>query len=65
VAAQVLVQLGADLSRVREQVTQLLTGRLAAESAPAIAEDLRKRLASMASRLAVIERKLGETAAEG
>ncbi len=62
VAAQVLVGLGVDLNRARQQVIQLLTGRLE-ESPAALAEDLRKRLASMAARLAVIERKLGDTAA--
>jgi ATP-dependent Clp protease ATP-binding subunit ClpC len=65
VAAQVLVDMGIDLDRARQQVIQLLTGRQQAESPAAGAEDLRKRLASMASRLAVIERKLGETAAGG
>jgi ATP-dependent Clp protease ATP-binding subunit ClpC len=65
VAAQVLVGLGVDLNRARQQVTQLLTGGGQEVSATAVAEDLRKRLASMASRLAVIERKLGGDAAGG
>ncbi len=34
VAAQVLVRLGADLNRVRQQVTQLLAGRAAGEPGP-------------------------------
>ena len=63
VAAQVLVGLGVDLNRAREQVIGLLAGRRQEEPSTAVAEDLRKRLASMAARLAVIERKLGDTAA--
>src|ERR671930_116630 len=35
VAAQVLISLGADLSRVRQQVIQLLSGHLGAKDAPA------------------------------
>src|SRR6476646_821307 len=35
VAAQVLISLGADLSRVRQQVMQLLSGHLGAKDAPA------------------------------
>jgi ATP-dependent Clp protease ATP-binding subunit ClpC len=64
VAGQVLVKLGADLNRTRMQVIQLLTGRLSEEATPAVAEDLRERLASVAARLAVIERRLRDVAAE-
>jgi ATP-dependent Clp protease ATP-binding subunit ClpC len=63
VAAQVLVGLGVDLNRARQQVIQLVTGRAEPEDAPALADDLRARLASMAARLAAIERKLGDVAA--
>jgi ATP-dependent Clp protease ATP-binding subunit ClpC len=59
VAAQVLVGMGVGLDRARQQVIQVLTGRLGEESPAAVAEELRKRLASMADRLAQIERKLG------
>jgi ATP-dependent Clp protease ATP-binding subunit ClpC len=65
VAAQVLVGLGVDLDRTRQLVIQILTGRQREESASAVAEDLRDRLASMAARLTVIERMLRDTAAEG
>jgi ATP-dependent Clp protease ATP-binding subunit ClpC len=59
VAAQVLVKLGADLNRVRQQVIQLLHGYPGQEPvAPAAVDELRDRLASMAARLAVIERRL-------
>jgi len=64
VAGQVLVSLGADLDRTRLLVIQILTGRHRAEAAPVAAEDLRDRLAAMAARLAVIERRLREAAAE-
>jgi ATP-dependent Clp protease ATP-binding subunit ClpC len=62
VAAQVLVKLGADLNRVRQQVIQLLHGRTGGQHAPpgAGADILTDRLASMAARLAVIERRLTE-----
>jgi ATP-dependent Clp protease ATP-binding subunit ClpC len=69
VAAQVLISLGADLDRARQQVTQILTGRHPARArttvaaTPAAAEDLMDRLTSMAARLAVIERKLRDAAA--
>ena len=66
VAAQVLVKLGADLNRVRQQVIQLLHGYPGQEPvAPAVVDELRDRLASMAARLAVIERRLGDATAEG
>jgi ATP-dependent Clp protease ATP-binding subunit ClpC len=64
VGAQVLVGLGADLDRTRQQVIQLLTGRLPEGTATSLGGDLRERLASVAARLAVIERKLGEVGAE-
>jgi len=63
VGAQVLVGLGADLNRTRQQVIQFLTGRLPEGTATAVGGDLRGRLASVAARLAVIERMLGEEGA--
>jgi ATP-dependent Clp protease ATP-binding subunit ClpC len=66
VAAQVLVKMGADLNRVRQQVIQVLHGYPGTRPTPiTIGEDLGDRLTSMAARLAVIERKLGDAAAEG
>jgi ATP-dependent Clp protease ATP-binding subunit ClpC len=66
VAAQVLVSLGCDLNRARQQVIQLLHGRQGRQPTPfTIGEELGDRLASMAARLAVIERVLGDAAAEG
>jgi ATP-dependent Clp protease ATP-binding subunit ClpC len=66
VAAQVLVNLGADLNRARQQVIQLLHGHQGQEpAAAAVVEELGDRLASVAARLAVIERRLGDAAAEG
>jgi ATP-dependent Clp protease ATP-binding subunit ClpC len=66
VAAQVLVKMGADLNRVRQQVIQLLRGHQGKQPAlSSIGEELGDRLASMAARLAVIERRLGDTTAEG
>jgi ATP-dependent Clp protease ATP-binding subunit ClpC len=64
-AAQVLVGLGVELDRTRQLVIQILTGRRGEETASAVAEDLRDRLAAMAARLTVIERTLRGTAAEG
>ena len=65
VAAQVLAGLGADLAHTRQLVFEILTGRHQSEAAPVAAEDLRDRLAAMAARLAVIEHRLGDTAAGG
>ena len=65
VAGQVLVKLGADLNRTRMQVIQLLTGRHRSEAAPVAGADLRDRLASVAARLALIERRLRDVAAGG
>ena len=66
VAAQVLVNLGSDLNRARQQVIQLLHGHQGTRPAlSTIGEELGDRLASMAARLAVIERMLGDAAAEG
>jgi ATP-dependent Clp protease ATP-binding subunit ClpA len=59
VGAQVLAALGVDLNRAPQQVIQLLHGR----PAPVVAADLRQRLASVAARLAVIERRLGDAGA--
>jgi ATP-dependent Clp protease ATP-binding subunit ClpC len=61
VAAQVLVKLGADLNRVRQQVIQLLHGYQGRDPASALSNDIRDQLASFATRLAVIERRLRET----
>ena len=66
VAAQVLVSLGCDLNRARQQVIQLLHGYQGRQSTlSTIGDELGDRLASMAARLAVIERVLGDVAAEG
>jgi ATP-dependent Clp protease ATP-binding subunit ClpC len=66
VAAQVLVSLGCDLNRARQQVIQLLHGHRGRRTSIAtIGEELGDRLASMAARLAVIERRLGDATAEG
>jgi ATP-dependent Clp protease ATP-binding subunit ClpC len=66
VAAQVLVNLGSDLNRARQQVIQLLHGHQGTRPAlSTIGEELGDRLASMAARLAVIERTLGDATAEG
>jgi ATP-dependent Clp protease ATP-binding subunit ClpA len=74
VAAQVLVAMGTDLNRVRQEVVRLLAGR-AGEGSPAAGviretrlarpgagqdfQVLRDTLASMAERIAAIERHLG------
>ena len=65
VAAQVLVGLGADLNHIRQLVIEILTSRHQSEAPPVAGEDLRDRLAAMAARLTVIERRLGDTAAGG
>ncbi len=74
VAAQVLVKLGADLNRVRQQVIALLHGRQSEELRTAYAEPwagavvgserrllsaLQARLSAIESRLAVIEQRVG------
>jgi ATP-dependent Clp protease ATP-binding subunit ClpC len=67
VAAQVLVKLGADLNRVRQQVIQLLHGHPAGEpvSARSAAQNLRvlpavqTRLDAVEQRLAAIEQRIG------
>jgi ATP-dependent Clp protease ATP-binding subunit ClpC len=65
VAAQVLVSLGCDLNRARQQVIQLLHGYPARQpTLLTIGEEFGDRLASMAARLAVIERVLGDAATE-
>jgi len=66
VAAQVLVSLGCDLNRARQQVIQLLHGYPGKQPALlTVGEELGDRLALMAARLAVIERVLGDAATEG
>jgi len=67
VAAQVLVKLGADLNRVRQQVIQLLHGyqgkeprlarRLPREGAPVT--DVQARLDAVEGRLAAVEQRVG------
>jgi ATP-dependent Clp protease ATP-binding subunit ClpC len=66
VAAQVLVKLGADLGRTRQQVIALLRGPHEEEftSAAYDVDDLRKRLASFAARLTMIERRLRKSSAD-
>jgi ATP-dependent Clp protease ATP-binding subunit ClpC len=63
VGAHVLVDLGADLNRTRQEVVQILAGRLSEETGPAAFAKLSERLESVAARLAVIERMLGNTGA--
>jgi ATP-dependent Clp protease ATP-binding subunit ClpC len=60
VAAQVLVRLGADLNRVREQVIELLHGAQP-EPVPIEREErlVRSRLAAIEARLAAIEQRVG------
>jgi ATP-dependent Clp protease ATP-binding subunit ClpC len=65
VAGQVLAGLGADLNRTRELVIEILTGGHQFEAGPVAGEDLRDRLASVVARLAMIERRLGDTATGG
>ncbi len=61
VAAQILVGMGLDLNDARQRVTALLTGRASAlADSPPVGDELRRRLAVIGARLAVIERKLGE-----
>ena len=63
VAAQVLVKLGADLNRTRQQVIWLLTGRAGAgvyRLRPG-ADPLADQLASIATRRTAIERRLRES----
>jgi ATP-dependent Clp protease ATP-binding subunit ClpC len=62
VAAQILVASGADLNRLRQQVIRLLPAAGEADvlpaAGPAAGDDLTTRLASIAARLDVIERRL-------
>jgi ATP-dependent Clp protease ATP-binding subunit ClpC len=62
VAAQVLVKLGADLNRTRQQVIEMLRGQRAEDapppSGPPISGDLVSQLASFAARLNAIEQRL-------
>src|SRR6516225_5754590 len=70
VAAQVLVKLGADLNRVRQQVIQLLHGYQGTEpeAAPGglrrgrVPSDVQARLTAIESRLSAIERRVGNGA---
>src|SRR5260370_348354 len=67
VAAQVLVKLGADLNRVRQQVIETLRGRLAEDAPPPSGApaggDLVSQLASFAARLNAIEQRLRQSPA--
>ena len=58
VAAQVLVRLGADLNRVRQQVIQLLHGHQAEEPVPAASAERERRLLVKKSRLEAVEQRL-------
>jgi hypothetical protein len=64
-AAQVLVRLGADLNRVRQQVIQLLHGHQGKEPASAglrrgrVPPDVLARLTAIESRLSAIEQRVG------
>ena len=57
VAAQVLVKLGADLNRVRQQVIQLIAERPPLEGAPIT--EMQTRLDVLESRLAALEQQAG------
>ena len=62
VAAQVLVKLGADLNRVRQQVIELISGqqpdrKLPREGAPVA--DVQARLGAIEDRLAAVEQRMG------
>jgi ATP-dependent Clp protease ATP-binding subunit ClpC len=62
VAAQVLVRLGADLNRVREQVIQLLAGYPAEEPGPGVKvrlEMIEQQLTAIERQLTAIERQVG------
>jgi ATP-dependent Clp protease ATP-binding subunit ClpA len=58
-AAQVLMRLAADLSRVRQQVTELLHGVEAGRAEPGLAAELPGRVGSVEARLSVVERRVG------
>ncbi len=58
VAAQVLVRLGADLNRVRQQVIQLLHGYQGKEPLPARSTTLELSLPAVQGRLKAIEQRL-------
>jgi len=73
VAAQVLVRLGADLDRVRQQVIQLLHGHQGKEPASSAPggprgggpSDVSDRVTALESRLAAIEQRVGTGPATG
>jgi hypothetical protein len=58
-AAQVLMRLAADLSRVRQQVSELLHGVEVGRAAPGLAAELPGRVGLMEARLSVVERRVG------
>jgi ATP-dependent Clp protease ATP-binding subunit ClpA len=53
VAAQVLVNLGADLNRVRQQVIQLLHGHQAKKPASAVVREVESRLSAVEERVGI------------
>ena len=59
VAAQVLVRLGADLNRVRQQVIQLLHGHSAAEQELRLLPEVKTRLEALEQRLTAVEQRVG------
>jgi ATP-dependent Clp protease ATP-binding subunit ClpC len=62
VAAQVLVQLGADLNRVRQQVIELISGQRPARKLPregVPTADVQARLDAIEDRLGAVERRVG------
>ena len=59
VAAQVLVKLGADLNRVRQQVIQLLHGHSAEERELRLLPGVKTLLEGLEQRLAAIEQRVG------
>jgi ATP-dependent Clp protease ATP-binding subunit ClpC len=68
VAAQVLVRLGADLNRTRQQVIEVLHGHHGGAGVMRVGpggDTLADRLASIAARLTEIERRLREASAPG
>jgi hypothetical protein len=58
-AAHALMRLAADLSRVRQQVSELLHGVEADRAEPELAAELPGRVGKMEARLSVVERRVG------
>jgi len=59
VAAQVLVKLGADLNRVRQQVIQLIHGAPGQDQPGSAGFDVLGRIQSIEQRLAILEQRVG------